>query len=161
LNKFSHNQALFVARIALLISGGVVSAGARESHTELSVSATVRAVARIEMQSEPQHLLISSGDVARGYIDVELPTALIVRSNSEMGYTLEFLTLAPLFTGITVRGLDSDLALTGEGGAVVRRWQRSRSDALSLKYRFALTPGVVAGDYPWPLRLAVRPLDAG
>jgi hypothetical protein len=160
LNKFSHNQALLVTRIALLVGGSVAAAGATETHTQLSVSATVRAVARIEMRSVPQRLTISANDLARGYIDVEQATTAAVRSNSQTGYTLEFLTLAPLFSGITVRGLDTDLALTGEGGMVVRRWQQARMEELSLNYRFALAPGLSAGEYPWPVQLAVRPLEA-
>jgi len=60
---------------------------------------------------------------------------------------------------MVVEGLDSDLALGPDGGTIVQRWQRPQAVDLSLKFRFALAPGLVPGNYPWPLRLTVRPLE--
>jgi hypothetical protein len=31
---------------------------------------------------------------------------------------------------------------------------------LSLQFRLVLAPGLAAGRYPWPMRVAVRPLEA-
>ncbi len=87
LNKSSHNQGLNAARIALIVAASVTAAGARDVHSDFSVSVIVRPVANIEFQSVPAGLEIS------------------------------------------------------------------------LKFRFALAPGLAAGSYPWPVRLAVRPLD--
>src|SRR5258708_33595253 len=56
LSKSSHNHAWSAARIALIVAAGVTAAGARDAHTNLSVSATVRAVANIERQSAPTDL---------------------------------------------------------------------------------------------------------
>jgi hypothetical protein len=46
-----------------------------------------------------------------------------------------------------------------EGGTIVQRWQKPQVLNLSLKFRFELVPGLSVGNYPWPVRLAVRPLD--
>jgi hypothetical protein len=160
LNKSSHNHGLNAARLALVVAGGFASAGAKEVHTELSVTATVRAVAHIDLQSIPAALEISASDLQRGYIDVPQPTQLVVRSNSQSGFTLDVLTVAPILSAMVIQGLDSDLALGADGGSVVQRWQRPQAVNLSLRFRFALTPGLTPGIYPWPVRMAVRPLES-
>ena len=59
-----------------------------------------------------------------------------------------------------IEGLNSDLSLGAEGGTIVQRWQKPQAVKLSLKFRFVLAPGLIPGDYPWPVRLAVRPLES-
>jgi hypothetical protein len=160
LNKSSHNHGLNAARLALVVAGGFASAGAKELHTDLSVTATVRAVAHIDLQSIPAALEIFASDLQRGYIDVPQPTQLVVRSNSQSGFALDVLTVAPILSAMVIQGLDSDLTLGADGGSVVQRWQRPQAVNLSLRFRFALTPGLTPGIYPWPVRMAVRPLES-
>jgi hypothetical protein len=159
LSKSSHNQGSNTVRIALIVAASVTAAGARDMHSDFSVSVTVRPVANIEYQTAPTGLGISAADLRRGYIDVLQPTQFTVRSNSPNGFALEVLTVAPMLSSMVVEGLDSDLVLGADGGTIVQRWQKPQAVKLSLKFRFALAPGLTAGDYPWPVRLAVRPLD--
>jgi hypothetical protein len=160
LSKSSHIHGLNTARLALFVAAGVAVAGAKDVHTELSVSATVRAVANLELQSVPADIEISATDLERGFVDVAQPTQLVVRSNSRTGFALEVMTVTPMLTSMIVQGLNSDLSLGAEGGTIVQRWQQPQAVKLSLKFRFALAPGLPAGDYPWPVRLTVRPLEA-
>ena len=141
------------ARIALIVAASVTAAGARDVHSDFSVSVIVRAVANIEIQSAPSGLDISAADLRRGYVDVMQPTQFTVRSNSPNGFALEVLTVAPVLSSMIVEGLNSDLALGAEGGTIVQRWQKPQAVNLSLKFRFALAPGLTAGNYPWPVRL--------
>jgi hypothetical protein len=159
LSKSSHNRGLNTARIALIAAASVTAAGARDVHSDFAVSVTVRAVANIEVQSVPTGLRISPADLQRGFVDVAQPTQFTVRSNSPNGFALELLTVAPVLSSMIVEGLNGDLALGAEGGTIVQRWQTPHPANLSLKFRFALAPGLTAGNYPWPIRLAVRPLE--
>jgi hypothetical protein len=159
LSKSSHNQGSRTARIALIVAAGVTAAGARDVHSNLSVSVTVQPVAKIEHESAPNGLQISAADLQRGFIDVRQPTQFTVRSNSPNGFELDVLTVAPLLSSMIVEGLNSDLELGADGGTIVQRWQKPQSVNLSLRFRFALAPGLSAGNYPWPVRLAVRPLQ--
>jgi hypothetical protein len=143
----------------MIVAASVTAAGARDVHTELSVSVIVRPMANIELRSMPSDLDISAADVRRGYVEVMQPTQLVVRSNSPSGYALEILTVAPVLSSMIVEGFNSDLELGREGGTIVQRWQKPQAVNLSLKFRFELAPGLGAGTYPWPVRLAVRPLD--
>ena len=114
----------------------------------------------MEIKSAPAELAISSADLRRGFIEVAQPTQLTVRSNSPSGFALDVLTVAsPMVSSMVVEGLNSDLALGAQGGTIVQRWERAQAVNLSLKFRFALAPGLLPGNYPWPLRLTVRPLD--
>ena len=160
LSKSSHNKGLATARIALVVAASVTAAGARDVRSDFSVSVTVRAVANMEIKSAPAELAISSADLRRGFIEVAQPTQLTVRSNSPSGFALDVLTVAsPMVSSMVVEGLNSDLALGAQGGTIVQRWERAQAVNLSLKFRFALAPGLLPGNYPWPLRLTVRPLD--
>ena len=143
-----------------MVAGSFAAAGAKEVRAELSVTATVRAVANVDVQSTPAALEISALDVQRGYIDVPQPTQLVVRSNSASGFALDVLTVAPIVSAMTIQGLDSELALGADGGSAVQRWQRPQALSLSLKFRFSLLPGLTPGVYPWPVRVAVRPLES-
>jgi hypothetical protein len=143
----------------MIVAASVTAAGAKDARSDFSVSVVVRPVANIELSSVPTGLDISAADLRRGYIEVLQPTQLTVRSNSPNGYALEVLTVAPVLSSMIVEGLNSDVALGWEGGTIVQRWQKPQVLNLSLKFRFELVPGLSVGNYPWPVRLAVRPLD--
>jgi len=154
------NHTLNAARVALVIAGSFVAANARDTRTTLNVSATVLAVARLELQSMPTHLLISPEDLRRGFVDAPEATTFIVRSNSRAGFALDLMTLMPLASSVVVRGLESEQSVGADGGTIVQRWAAPQAVNLSLKFRLQLAPGLSAGEYPWPMRLRVRPLDS-
>ena len=95
----------------------------------------------------------------RGFIDVPQPTALTIRSHSPEGYALDLMTMLPIVSSMRVRGFDSELSLGAEGGTIIQRWQGARVVNLSLTFTLVLAPGLTAGRYPWPMRVAVRPLE--
>jgi hypothetical protein len=143
----------------MIVAASVTAAGAKDAHSDFSVSVVVRPAANIELRSVPTRLDISAADLRRGYIEVMQPTQFTVRSNSPNGYALEVLTVAPVLSSMIVEGLNSELVLGAEGGTIVQRWQKPQVLNVSLKFRFELVPGLSIGSYPWPVRLAVHPLD--
>lgn len=148
------------ARIALIVAlGAFVAGGTNAAGTRFGVSATVRAVAWMEQESQPADLRITPRDLRRGYLDVATPVALVIKSNSPNGFALDVISLEPLAAAIVISGLDAAVSLGPDGGTIVQRWPRPHEVSLSLGFRFVLAPGLAAGDYPWPLRLAVRPLQ--
>ena len=138
----------------------VAAAGSGTSSARFEVGATVRAVAAVERESDPPGLRISAADLRRGYVDAAAPVDLLVRSNSPSGFAVDVTPLAPIATAIEIRGFAAAVSLGADGGSVVERWRRPQERRLSLRLRFMLAPGVAAGDYPWPVRLSVRPLAA-
>ena len=142
-----------------MLAGCMAAASAREVRTSLTVSATVTALARIERQTEPATIEITAADLRRGFLDVSQPTMLLVRSNCPSGFALDLITVAPMFDSVIVHGFAGDQSLGSEGGSIVQRWRGAQRMNLSLTFRLVLAPGLPAGIYPWPLRVAVRPLD--
>lgn len=139
-SKSSHNRGLNTARIAMIVAASVTAAGARDVHSDFSVSVIVRPVANIELQSAPTGLDVSAADLRRGYIEVMQPTQFTVRSNSPNGYALEVLTVAPVLSSMIIEGLNSDLALGRDGRTIVQRWQKPQAVNLSLKFRGSTRP---------------------
>jgi len=139
---------------------GFAAATAKDARTSFSVGITVNAVANIERQSAPTELQLSTQDLRRGYIDVLQPTTLVIRSNSASGYALDVTTVAPIVAAMLIHGFDADLRLGQDGGTIIQRWQQPHPVSLSLRFRLSLAPGLVAGRYPWPMRIAVRPLES-
>jgi hypothetical protein len=143
----------------MVIAGSFATAEAREARTEMPVTATVMAVARIERQTAPTEVMVTAADLRRGYLDVGEPVALVIRSNSPTGYALDLDAITPLFSSLVVRGLESEQSLGADGGTIVQRWQNAHTAHLTLQFRFVLAPGLTAGRYAWPMQLRVRPLD--
>jgi hypothetical protein len=160
LNRRILNSSKHVARVLLVGAASCVVVQARDARTNFNVSATVSAVAKVQVQSEPAEILVSDEDLRRGFIDVVQPTDLVIRSNSATGYVLDLTTVTPMLSSLVVRGLQSEQSLSGEGGAIVQRWQAPQTVALSLQFRLILVPGLAAGRYPWPMRFDVRPLES-
>ncbi len=139
---------------------GFAAATAKDARTSFSVGITVKAIAEIEHESTPAELQLSADDLRRGFIEVAEPTALAIRSNSARGYALEVTTVAPIVAAIVIHGFDADLRLGQEGGTIIQRWQQPHPVILSLRFRLSLAPGLSVGRYPWPVRIAVRPLES-
>jgi hypothetical protein len=151
------SQRLLALGLAAL---GIGTGMAGQVRTSIGVSATVLAVAHIERQSEPKDLAISAADLERGYIDVSEPTAVVIHSNSALGFALEVLPVVPIAASMIVRGCDAQASLGAEGGTIVQRWQHTNTMRLSLHFRLLLAPGLAPGRYPWPVQLSVRPLES-
>jgi len=159
-----HNRREFVngcragaLALTLLAGGRAVAAAARSA---IAVSATVDFVARVDSMRGPDAMQLTAADVRRGYVDIADVTDLWIFSNSRSGFILDVDSVSPLFRRLTVHGLGEDVVLGIDGGEIVQRWVGTQSTHLALTFRFSLVPGLRPGPYPWPLRLAVRPLRA-
>jgi hypothetical protein len=156
-NTDRHASVLVAAIGSVLIA--LYPVGASDSIVRFSVGALVRPMARVDVRTAPLAVDVSATDIARGYVEVNMPMELEVQSNSRNGYVLNVMPRTNLFSQVQVRGLDGPAELGPDGGAVVQRWQpEERRRNLSLTYRFVLQQGVQPGSYPWPLQIDVAPL---
>jgi len=147
-------------RVSMLVAllAGPSTASTDQARTTLGVSANVVAIARLALVSGEPELLVTAEDLNRGYIDFPTPLQLTVYSNSRSGYVLDVLPASAVFSSVSVQGLGADVVLPADGGTVTHRWGHPQEIALSLKFSFMLASGVRPGRYPWPVRLAARPL---
>jgi hypothetical protein len=158
-NRRPHRCASFLTLALLAPGAGGGTATAREARSNFTVSATVTAFTRIEQRSEPAEVVISAADLRRGYLEVTQPTRLVVRSNTTAGFALDVSTIEPMLKALVVHGLAGDQALGADGGSLVLRSPGAQPVTLSLTFRLMLVPGLRIGTYPWPMRIAVHPLD--
>src|SRR5271155_900578 len=100
LNRRIFNPSKHVARVLLVGAASCVVVQARDARTSFNVSATVNAVARLQVQSAPTEILVSDEDLRRGFIDVVQPTDLVIRSNSANGYALDLTTLTAMLSSV-------------------------------------------------------------
>ncbi len=143
--------------IALLAGSSVASTD--QARATLGVSATVVPVARLELATREPDLLLTQDDLDRGYIETPQALHLTVYSNSRNGFALDVLPVSPLFSAVSVQGLDSEVLLSAGGGTVTQRWSRPQKVSLELRFSFVIADGIQPGRYAWPVRLAARPLD--
>jgi hypothetical protein len=113
----------------------------------------------LHLASAPTALEVTADDASRGFIDVIEPLRLQIASNSAEGYALDIAPLGSLLAAVAVYGMGQDIRFGADGGSIVQRWQHGQAVLLDLRFRFVLAPGVPPGRYPYPLRLAVRPLE--
>ena len=144
--------------VLVALMAATSTASTDQAQTSLGVSTHVVAIARIDLVNSEPVLLITDEDLQRGFVDIPEPLHLTVYSNSRNGYFLDVLPVSPVFSTVSVQGLDSVVLLPADGGTVTQRWGRPQTVALALRFRFTLVDGMEPGRYSWPVRLAARPL---
>lgn len=143
----------WAALVAAALLAGSVEAQAGSSGM-LAVSAVVVPNARMQVMRQAPTLVITAADIRRGYIDIPHASVLAVIATSGSGYSIDFLPRSEVFSAVRISGFEGEVALGAEGGTVFQRAMRSQP--LALDYRFYLAPGVAAGEYAWPLAMAIR-----
>lgn len=153
-------RACWSALAAVLIAAPMTAAaGAQEA--KLAVSATVLKHASMKVLAQPSTVVVTPADIARGYVDVPVATRILVRSNTQQGFMLDFASSGgDGIRQMLVRGLGADVQLGPDGGGVAQRvsGQGMTRTALDLSFRFVLSGAAQQGVQPWPVRLSVTPL---
>ena len=153
--------ALSVVLAVGAISGAVpAQAAPAAAGAEVAVGATVLRHASVRLLSAPRTVEITEADIARGYVDVAVPSRLEIRSNSHAGYMLTFETQADFARGTEVRGLGDTAALGRSGGvlSVPGSGAGMQQRLLELSFRVLLSQQARPGVHPWPMQLSVVPL---
>jgi len=150
-------RRILLAGLALWTGSSGPAAAADRAYVTLS--ARVLSRTSIDMQRVPEHLVISPQDVARGYVDMQEPVELVIRSNHPGAVFLGFTRLAGYLQAIDVGASEGGAPLSVESGAVVlpQIGPGLRTRTVSLRLRFMLAPGTTAGTIPFPLVLFVTP----
>jgi hypothetical protein len=132
------------------VAGGVVGA--------LGVQAYVAPSAVMQIEQRADRVVVSTADIARGYVDVHSASLVKVRTSSRAGYILDFSPRGALFKSVQVSGFAGHGDIGPDGGALVARHAPGGDGFAELHYRIYLADGIEPGTYDWPLALAVRAL---
>ena len=148
---------LSAAASAMLLAPASVIAGGSQ---ELTVTATIAKHASLKVLAQPSAVVVTSADIARGYVDVPAPAHLAIRSNSQSGYLLEFASEGDFMRQILVKGLASDIQLSPAGGTIMQTATGAgvTNTTVALGFRFLLAESTRQGTYPWPMRVSITAL---
>lgn len=153
------------ARVALHLAGfsavalalTIASDDIYPSSMQLQVSALVLKKVWMRTESAPGVLMVTDGDVARGYIDTPAATVLSLRNNSEDGFRLDFHLDPEVASSATVSGLPQPVRIGSEGATVTLPGRYRIARRFELHWRVGLASGIAPGTYPWPVQIEIEP----
>jgi hypothetical protein len=137
----------------LICPHGVVLADSRESR--FTVSVTVPVLTDLSILEEPNPMLLSAEDVARGYLIVS--ARYRVSCNARRGYLLQFTPRVGLAHTIEIAGLGYNVTVRDEA-VEVRRPPVAVAEEVALQLRLLLQPAVAPGSHVLPLYVTAVPL---
>jgi hypothetical protein len=146
---------LLAAGFALALAAATALAG---NQVRLDVSATVLKRATLQTLAQPTSVLVTEGDIARGYVEVPSPAQVAVRNNSRDGYLLMVASRGGFVRQLRVHGLGSDVQMGANGGFIRQPGGSVVRTVLDLGFRFELSDTAQPGVYAWPVQLSVTPL---
>ncbi|MBN1382721.1 MAG: hypothetical protein JXA41_13700 [Deltaproteobacteria bacterium] len=151
---------LITATLTTALSLGFVTDGhkalAGEKAYHLSVGATVPLVSEISSLFQIPIIILSHSDIEKGYIDIQAATRVTIKNNNKAGYVLLFEGLCRPFKEVLIYGLAYDVQINS-GASFVHQPYSQKIVTAQLSYRFFISEGADAGEYPWPLSLTVQP----
>jgi hypothetical protein len=147
-----------VAFAAATLSAGVAPAARADTH-RIDVQAVVLRHASISGLRAPEQVTLSAADVARGYVDLEQPVEVEIRTNSPNGVMLGFNLNSPLVRAAHFEGEDVQLGVnTGATVVLVPKIGVGlRKQTLQLRTRLMLAPGAQPGVIAWPIAVFIAP----
>lgn len=140
------------------ISSGSIHAAPAVSR--ISVTAVVASRTTLKVIHQRPELVITGGDIARGYVDSPSASRVEVRSNDQVGYLMSFEGkegASPMFSRVHVDGLRPGFQIDPGGGWIPLPHTRGMV-TMELSYRFILSAHARPGTYPWPFAIKIRPL---
>lgn len=131
--------------------------GGGSSNGTIQVTASVRAVALVKVLHQQPTLVITSENIAQGYVEVPAASRIEVKNNSQSGYLLSFESQGGPFRDVYVRGLGTELQISSGNGWMLMPHTRTPAP-LELSYRFVLSADAEPGNYPWPFQISALTL---
>lgn len=139
---------LLLSAALVLMPGSLVWAGS----DALTLVAMVLPRVSVDVVSAPVALDVTPADVERGWVEVEQPMDIAVRSNLPHGVQLAFVSANRQLAVQSVSGA----GVTGlqlSGAVIVLPYARDPQQ-LTVRLRFQLAAGARPGVYAWPVQVA-------
>lgn len=146
-------RSAVLAFVVLLFSPAAF-AGSVSATMNVSVSVIARAV--LTISSEPSTVTVTDSDLARGYIDVATPIAMLLRTNSRTGCLLQVDSGSSTFSHVDLTFGDSAMSVYQQ--AWISRPYVPGGESLVMKVRVYFGADAQPGTYSLPLLFSARPL---
>jgi hypothetical protein len=146
--------AAAMAAISLFASAGT-SGEAMAATTRMQVTARILTHLSMRSMIVPDQLGITAADVARGYVDLDAPIQMELRTNTASGVLLGISLNSPAFTGAVVSGPSGTTHITPGAPTLVvaSLGQGMRTETLSMHVRIELAANAEPGTVMMPISL--------
>jgi hypothetical protein len=145
-----------VALAGLALVAALPAPAIAADQAQVSVVATVLARAFVERQQLPQSVVVSEQDVARGYVDLEQPVEIGIRTNHTAGVHVDLSLNSRELQSVDVREAQGGEVRTA--GVFVPQADRGlRPHTVLLKLRLNLSPHAVPGTIAYPFTVSLSP----
>ncbi len=148
--------AALLTALALVAAFAPTAAHASSLMAGVQMSAVVNASAQLRTDFQAQRVTVTAADITRGYVVIQDASRFTVVTPKGGNYFVDFHVRGDLFTSVRIEGLGSEVEIGLDGGSVAQSGPGLKGATSTLNYRFQLNENVQAGDYDWPLMLAVR-----
>jgi hypothetical protein len=121
--------------------------------TRLQVSARILTHVSFKSMRAPAQVAITAADVARGYVDLDEPIEMEVKTNSASGILVGISLNSPQFEGATVSGPGGTERMTSGVPSLVfaNHGQGMHTESLSLRVRIELARNTTPGVFVMPV----------
>ena len=159
--KHSLNTWALAKTWAAILSGVWIMAAAGDAAAEsggakasLNFRITIPAVLCVTPVSQPERIVISEAHIGQGYIDLDAATSIKLTNNTRDGFHMAARFDSQLLARVELRIADQRLFASAGFGSVRVTPGLVVDKTLPISYRLYLAPGVLPGDYHWPVALA-------
>ena len=136
---------------------GTVPVFADSTTATMQVSVQVIARAIVSVDSQPVSVTITSDDIARGYVDVQAPIMVRVRTNSRQGYMLQVENQSETFSSIELTSGNVEMHV-GDHESWIQRPYVAGGDLMPMRARLHLSQAAVSGTFAVPIAFTASPL---
>jgi hypothetical protein len=122
----------------------------------MNVSVQVIARAVVAVDSAPENVNVTPEDISRGYLDIESPLTIRVRTNSRRGYLLQVDNVSDTFSRVELTAPTMSMSVARESW--IERPYAVGGDVMAVRARLHLAPGTMPGSYALPVAFSATPL---
>jgi len=148
-------REIIVISAILLFLVNVIDVSAGNKVENINVTTKVIPFVKYEIIHQEKKLVITEGDIIRGFVDTQRALIFSVRTNSSNGYLLAFSAGNNLFKEARVFNEKNSYRLSASGGELFFPYQGMNYVTKELSIRFYLSSNTRPGSYEWPLSLMI------
>jgi hypothetical protein len=149
-----HGLGILAFALAIAAPAAIAESAAGIPHAQASIDVriVIPAFVRTKAQSDPAEVPIGEADIARGYVDLDEATSLVLTSNSSSGYMVSVAFDERLVARVAVR-IDGRTLEAAAPGEIHVPSRKIIDKPLRVGYRLFLAPHAAPGVHRWPVML--------
>jgi hypothetical protein len=149
-------QAFLAAALVAAAGGAQAMSSTGETRAQASIDfkIVIPVILRVKAVSQQAQLSVTEADVARGYVEVEQGTSLVLTSNNRAGFGISIAFDGGLLSRVVARMNGQDVETGSSGGSLHVEAGKLIEAPIKVGYRLYLAPGTQVGTYHWPVALS-------